>query len=303
MFLNAVPHSTGVTVTGLGRDPEGRPTALLPDGTAEAGDLVVGGDGAHSIVAQHLAGGPTNRPAGIVGFSGRTSCGDLSAGERARLGPRSSMAMGPHGAALYVGFLDPAGNAVLRAPELRSSVTTGPTYIWGAMVPEKAQTAGLRRLGGPDLRDALLDRFTRQGWRPDTLEVVARTDPASLGVFRFNAASTSARELAPWAAGSVTALGDAVHATPPTAGMGAGAAIRDAADLLDRLRSVDAGDTALRVAISDYESDLRVRGAQVLALAMKTVRWILATDGRLGAPATAAALPALAAVNRIRRPR
>jgi salicylate hydroxylase len=292
---------TGVTVTGLGPDVGGLPTVLLSDGTNETGDLVVGADGARSIVARSLAGGPTNRPAGIIGFSGRTSSGDLSAGERARLGPRSSMAMGPHGAALYVGFLDPAGNAVLRAPELRSSVTTGPTYIWGAMLPETAQTAGLRRLGGTELRDALLDRFTRNGWRPDTLEVVARTDPGGLGAFRFNAASTSARELAPWPAGTVTALGDAVHATPPTAGMGAGAAVRDAADLVDRLRTVRGGDTALRVAISDYEADLRLRGAEVLTLAMKTVRWILATDTRFGAAATGAVLPALAALHRLRR--
>ncbi|MET8683140.1 FAD-dependent monooxygenase [Streptomyces sp. NPDC004732] len=37
-----------------------------------------------------------------------------------------------------------------------------------------------------------------------------------------------AADLAPWPAGRITALGDAVHATPPTAGKGAGAAIRDA---------------------------------------------------------------------------
>ena len=262
---------TGVTVTGVVHDAGGLPTVLLSDGTSETGDLVVGADGTHSVVARHLAGGPTNRPAGIIGFSGRTASDDLSLAERTRLGRRSGMAMGPHGAALYVGFLDPEGNAVIDAARLRSSVTTCPTYIWGAMVPENEQSAGLRRLGGTELRDALLDRFTRRGWRPGTLEVVARADPASLGAFRFNAASTSAHQLAPWPAGTVTALGDAVHATPPTAGMGAGAAV------------------------------LRVRGAELLTLAMGTVRWILATDSRLGAGATAAVLPALAAVHRIRR--
>ena len=58
-------------------------------------------------------GGPTNTPAGIIGFSGRTGLDALSAGEQQRLGPRSSLAVGPHGAALYVGFLDPTGRGVL----------------------------------------------------------------------------------------------------------------------------------------------------------------------------------------------
>jgi salicylate hydroxylase len=107
--------------------------------------------------------------------------------------------------------------------------------------------------------------------------------------------------LAPWDAGRITALGDAVHATPPTAGMGAGAAIRDAADLLDRLNTTIDGTTALVDAIGRFEAGMRQRGGEVLILAMKTVRWILATDTTLGAAATAVASPILAAATRLRR--
>ncbi|MBB5083721.1 FAD-dependent oxidoreductase [Nonomuraea endophytica] len=291
----------GQTVTAIGHADDGTPQVVLADGTTQRCDLLVGADGAHSLVAGHLAGGPTNRPVGIIGFSGRTAAGDLGPLERERLGPRSGMVFAPRGAALYVGFLDPVGNAVLDAPHLRASVTSGPTYIWGAMFPESAATDALRGLRADELRDALLARFRRHGWAESPLEVIAQADPGSIAAFRFNAASTRAQDLAPWPAGPITALGDAVHATPPTAGMGAGAAIRDAASLLTHLCEVTAGTSALPVAVSQFEADMRVRGAEILTLAMRTVRWILATDTPLGAAVTTAATPMIAAAGRLRR--
>jgi 2-polyprenyl-6-methoxyphenol hydroxylase-like FAD-dependent oxidoreductase len=291
----------GRTVTEVRRTAEGRPDVRFADGSSATGDLLVGADGVHSLVARHLAGGPTNRPAGIIGFSGRTFALDLDPDEQRRLGPRSGMVIGPRGAALYVGFLDPAGNAVLDAPGLRASITTGPTYIWGAMFPESPRTGSLRELAGPALRDALLARFRQHGWSERPLEVIARADAASVAAFRFNAASTRARDLAPWPAGRTTALGDAVHATPPTAGMGAGVAIRDAASLVTHLQEARADTMALSVAVSRFEAEMRLRGGAMLTLAMKTVRMILATDTRFGAVLTGAALPTLAAVQRLRR--
>lgn len=290
----------GRRVSGVGHDGDGMPRVRFADGTSVTADLVVGADGTHSVVARHLAGGPTNSPAGIIGFSGRTRRRDLTPAEQQRLGPRSALAIGPRGAALYIGFLDPVGNAALDAPELRMSVTTGPTYIWGAMFPESSETGSLRELRGAELQTALLHRFRDRGWASRTLEVIARADPAGVAAFRFNAASTRATDLAPWNAGRITALGDAVHATPPTAGMGAGAAIRDAADLLDQLATVDT-TTTLTDAVGRFEAGMRQRGGEVLTLAMRTVRWILATDTVIGAAATAVATPVLAAATRLRR--
>ncbi|QGV80058.1 FAD-dependent oxidoreductase [Streptomyces ficellus] len=276
----------GRTVSGVGHDAHGAPQVRFADAPPVTADLVVGADGVHSLVARHLAGGPTNSPAGVIGFSGRTALGDLSPREQRRLGPRSGLALGPRGTALYVGFLDPVGNAVLDAPELRMSVTTGPTYIWGAMLPESVETDALRGLRAGALRAALLDRFRRRGWAEATLEVIARADPGGVAAFRFNAASTRAADLAPWPAGPVTALGDAVHATPPTAGMGAGAAIRDAAALLEQLGEVAGGAATLPEAVGRFEAGMRLRGSEVLTLAMEGVRLILAT-----ADADAAATP------------
>ncbi|MGW1743456.1 FAD-dependent oxidoreductase [Nocardia sp. NPDC001965] len=293
----------GRTVTDIARTAQGEPTAVFADGSSCRGDLLVGADGAHSLVARHLAGRSTSEPTGIVGFSGRTGAERLSARERHRLGTRSGMAVGPRATALYIGFLDPVGNAVLGATDRREAITNGPTYIWGAMFPESAATDSLRALRGDALRTALAARFARGGWHRSTLEVVERAEPDSIAAFRFNASSTRARDLAPWAAGPVTALGDAVHATPPTAGMGAGAAIRDAASLVARLGTVVSGTSTLAVAVSEFEADMRVRGSEILVQAMRTVRWMRATDTPLGAAATGLATPVLATANLLARRR
>ncbi len=290
----------GKEVSGVDHDEHGTPRVQFADGSSVTADLVVGADGAHSVVAQHLAAGPTNSPAGIIGVSGRTRLEDLSPAERKRLGSRSALAIGPRGAALYIGFLDPVGNAALDAPDLRMSVTTCPTYIWGAMFPDTADTEPWQDLRGEQLQTALLDRFGDRKWAGHTLEVIARADRESVTAFRFTAASTDAADLAPWRAGSITALGDAVHATPPTAGMGAGAAIRDAADLLDQLGATADGTASLTDAVGSFEAGMRQRGSEMLTLAMKTVRRILVTDTPLGAAATAVATPILAAATRLR---
>ncbi|QFU85955.1 NAD(P)/FAD-dependent oxidoreductase [Amycolatopsis sp. YIM 10] len=257
----------GQTVAGAGPGH-----VSFTDGTSTTAELVVGADGTHSVIARQLAGGPTNQPTGLIGFSGRTRRHDLSPAGQERLGRRSGFAIGPRASALYVGFLDPVGNAALDAPELRMSVTTGPTYIWGVMLAESAETEPLRELRGEQLRDALLDRFREREWAGQLLEVVERAAPDSVAGFRFHAASTNADDLAPWTAGPLTALGDAVHATPPTAGQGAGAAIRDAAGLLNHLGTA----TSLTEAVTRFEADMRRRGAEVLTLGMDTVRRILA---------------------------
>ena len=283
------------------RATDGTVLSHLDDGSTLRADVLVGADGVHSTIARELAGGATNRPTGITGISGRTALSELTPADRARLGIRSSLGIGPHGTALYFGYLDPAAHAVLEAPELRRSVTTEPTFIWGAMLPDSDHTRALSRFSGADIRDRVTRMLARRGWTGTMTEVISRTDPESVGVFRFHAAPQTAREQAPWAASNVTALGDAVHATPPTAGMGAGAAIRDAARLAQELGRVDRGEKALAVGVRDFETDMRERGADVVRAAMTTVRQILVTATPVGAIATRLALPLLAAVQGVRR--
>lgn len=59
-------------------------------------------------------------------------------------------------------------------------------------------------------------------------------------------------------------LGDAIHAMPPTAGMGANTALRDAADLAWRLAPAS-NMVDVRV-IGKYKDDLRIFAKQMIEL-------------------------------------
>ncbi|MCE0534638.1 FAD-dependent monooxygenase [Kineosporia rhizophila] len=291
----------GRTFENFRHSENGTVVARFDDGSEREAGLLVGADGVQSRVARQLAGGPTSRPTGLVGVCGRTPRARLSQDEQDRLGTRSSLAVGAHGTALYVGYLDPGAQAVLDAPELSMAVTKEPIYIWGAMFPESKHTGQMRALSESGLRDATRDLLRSRGWGERPLAVLEHTDTQGIAVFRFNAASSDPQEQAPWPAGNVTALGDAVHATPPTAGMGAGVAIRDAAALVQELQAARAGQKALRVAVHDFEGGMRERGAEAIRAAMKTVNWVLATNTPAGAALTRAALPVLAGLHGLKQ--
>ncbi|WP_299040302.1 NAD(P)/FAD-dependent oxidoreductase [uncultured Pseudokineococcus sp.] len=286
----------GSTCTAVDREPgpAGQVRATFTDGSTAHGDLLVGADGPHSLVVRHLAGNPTSRPAGIIGISGRTSAADLDPDETARLGPRSSLTVGPRGTALYTGYLDPDGFAVIDAPHARAAVTTGPTYIWGAMFSEATAPEGLRDQHGTQLRETTLEALRATGWGEKPLQVIARTAAETVAAYRFNVGPQHPREMAPWPAGSITALGDAVHATPPTAGKGAGTAIIDAHQLVTELVAVRAGTQTLHTAVSAFETDMRHRGSAVIALSMTTVNRSLAGASPAASAITRASMPLLA---------
>jgi 2-polyprenyl-6-methoxyphenol hydroxylase-like FAD-dependent oxidoreductase len=59
----------GQRVTDISRTKDGKPLVMFADGSTLGCDLLVGADGTHSLVARHLAGGPTNKPAGASSAS------------------------------------------------------------------------------------------------------------------------------------------------------------------------------------------------------------------------------------------
>lgn len=269
--------------------------ARFSDGTTELGDVLVGADGTQSLVVKQKLGKFTSQSAGVVGISGRTLARNLSQALRDPLGKRSSLAMGPHGLALYFGYLDPVGQPVLHRPELRTAVTKEPTYIWGVMFPDTDPLNDLRGASGQELIDRSVALMAKRKWSKRMPEVIEKSEADGVAMYRFNAASTDPQQLAPWPASRVTALGDAVHATPPTAGMGAGIAIRDASDLVDALHNANEGKQLLNEAISQFEARMRVRGAEATSAAMKIIGLMKYTNTPGGSFVTRFTLPAFAA--------
>lgn len=162
------------------------------------------------------------------------------------------------------------------------------------MFPDSTAPEGLREQRGSQLRETTIEALRAAGWGEPPLQVIARTSVESVAAYRFTVGPEHARDMAPWPAGAITALGDAVHATPPTAGKGAGTAIIDAHRLVEELTAVQAGTQTLHTAISTFETDMRHRGSAVIALSMTTVNRILASSTPVGSALTRASLPLLA---------
>lgn len=265
--------------------------AKLEDGSLLSGDLLIGCDGTQSTIVKQLIGHTTNVPTGIVGISGRTPTINLNSNLRKKLGTRSSMAMGPGGVALYLGYFDPINHAVMNKPEIRASTTKEATFIWGAMFPESKYTLELKDKKGSDLQTATINNLKKRNWSSELLEVIAKSPTDDIAIYRFNAASSKAEEIAPWKPSRVIALGDAVHSTPPTAGMGAGIAVLDAEDLVNELIKVRDSKKNLNLALGEFDERMRLRGSEAIVAALAVIKWIKFTDTFIGSILTKIFLP------------
>jgi len=264
----------GSEYVGHERRSDGTVAAHFADGTTDTGDVLVGADGAGSRVATLLAGRPTPVPLGIAAVAGRTP---LTPATRALvpdlLHQGAALAFGPVGAGVFLTLhdldggrraaVDPATCTEV-APQLEE-----PALIWGYNAAATRMPADLRDLDGPALMDAV-GRVLRS-WDPRLRELVAAADPATVAAFRFHACDPD-EPLFPWPAGSITALGDAVHAMPPTGGRAAATAIRDADVLAERLVDAAAGRTTIGLAVHDYQHEVTGYAADAVRVSLGPLR-------------------------------
>lgn len=280
---------TGVRCTGWEAGPDG---VVVRTGDAHAleADLLVVADGVRSPLAEELAGRPTSAPTGFAGAAGRTPWSALPSPATRLLDRRPVLAVGPGGVGLFASRHDPRGSAAVDVPGATAAVTTDPVVIWGLIALEDH----LDRSAAPG--QALLDRvralLDERRWAPALVDVVRAGEPGSTSVFTLHAADPD--DLAPWAAGRVTALGDAVHAMPPTGGQGAATAVLDAHCLAGHLAAAAAGRCTVPVAVHDHEAAMRVRARPAVRESLQPLGWIRAAGTPAGSVAVRALTPVLA---------
>jgi 2-polyprenyl-6-methoxyphenol hydroxylase-like FAD-dependent oxidoreductase len=114
--------------------------------------------------------------------------------------------------------------------------------------------SGLDQLTEDDLRALALQRI--DAWHPTLRRMVAASDLGTMLLTPIR----SAAPLEAWSTTNVTLLGDAIHSMPPTGGIGANTALRDAALLTTKLASVAGGERRLLPSIADYEAEMRDYG-------------------------------------------
>jgi 2-polyprenyl-6-methoxyphenol hydroxylase-like FAD-dependent oxidoreductase len=122
-------------------------------------------------------------------------------------------------------------------------------------------------MSGEQLRDFALRRTA--AWHPDLRAIFAHAEPAET----HPVALRTTLPVRPWPAGRVVPLGDAVHAMPPTGGVGANSAIRDAAVLSRELGRVRAGETGLPAALEEYQAEMVRFGDQSIRMSLRIAKW------------------------------
>jgi 2-polyprenyl-6-methoxyphenol hydroxylase-like FAD-dependent oxidoreductase len=237
----------GRTVADYRVTARGRVRAEFAEGGSDEGDLLIGADGSRSAVRRRLLPQATVRDLGLRCLYGRM--------------PVTEKTQPLIPAVFNRGFIwvaDEKGQGAGFAP-MRFRSGAGPQdYLMSTFVATR------QALGVPDeelfaLPPEELWKITVNAtadWHPAVQALFAQADP---GMFVPIAIRASERVEA-WPSGPVTLLGDAVHAMPPTGGVGANTALRDAATLAGELLAAARGATSLGDAVASYERVMLPRG-------------------------------------------
>lgn len=242
LLLTDVDVRFGRTVAGAEDTGDGV-VLRFTDGTAERGDLLVGADGVGSVLRSVVAPGAEVIDTGLRCVYGRTPLAALPHlperlfdGFTSVAGPRGAMALAAFRACNHDPELPPVDDYLMWA-------------VVGA-VPRTSEPTALHRFA---------KKFVRT-WHPELRRIVAGADvPATFG--------TPIRTSSPvpsWPTGRITLLGDAIHVMPPTGGVGANTAMRDAALLVELLSRTDPP-----AAFAEYETRMREYATEVVRQSTK----------------------------------
>ena len=258
---------------------DGRVTAHFADGSTDTADVLIGADGAGSRVAAALAGRDLANPVGFGGIAARTP---LTTRTRALLPDSISggplLALGARGTSVFMIAHDPSAGPAIDPASCTTvpAILEPPALVWGLTATETLlPPASVRGLTQPELVKFALSALRR--WPPALLELVAATDPGSAAWFRFHAADPDA-DLTPWPAGPVTALGEAVHAMPPTGGLGAVTAIIDADHLARELFAARDGHSTIALATHRFHREMAGYAPDAIRSSVLPLRWLSRLD-------------------------
>lgn len=214
--------------------------AHFADGSTAEGDFVIGADGVHSAIRNHvIPDGPKPFDTGLIGFGGFVTRSVVS---DAAVDHRIAATFGRSG---FFGY----GRC---SPDENDAV-----MWWSTQPAHGVDAAAWRAMSQDTLRQHLLDFHA--GWHvpiPQILQaaenivVTPTLDVATLPV---------------WSRQRTLLIGDAAHATSPHAGQGASLALEDAM----RLGRLMQDRQELALTFQNFELDRRPRAERIVALARR----------------------------------
>jgi 2-polyprenyl-6-methoxyphenol hydroxylase-like FAD-dependent oxidoreductase len=214
--------------------------AHFADGTSADGDFLIGADGVHSAVRQHvIPDGPQPFDTGLLGFGGFVP---RSLVENTSVGQHVETTFGQSGFFGY-GFC--------------SSDPRDGVMWWSTQPAHGIDAATFRAMSQDAIKRHLLSFHA--GWH----DPIPRLLEAAENI--FVTPTLDVATLPTWSRKRTLLIGDAAHATSPHAGQGASLALEDAM----RLGRLIQNGRELGVTFEAFESERRPRAERVVALARR----------------------------------
>jgi 2-polyprenyl-6-methoxyphenol hydroxylase-like FAD-dependent oxidoreductase len=214
--------------------------AYFADGSSAEGDFLIGADGVHSAVRNHVVtDAPKPFDLDLVSFGGFVRRSLL---ESAGTPPSLIMTVGQSGFFGY-GFCSDDPN-------------TG-AMCWSTMPTHGIDAATFRAMDQDALRRHL--RRYHQGWHAPIPQLIDALQEIVVS------ASLDLATLPNWSRGRALLIGDAAHATSPHAGQGASVALEDSLRLARLLQE----EAETGAAFANFERERRSRVERIVALARR----------------------------------
>ena len=265
----------GARLAAYQHEPDGRVTARFTDGRTATADLLIGADGVNSAVRQALLPDARVRDAGLRLVYGKIP---LDASTRSRIpgwvfesiftvvtgGPgHPHLGLGP----VEFGSRPERAGRAQALPVALAPVGDYVACMVGAPADHPAMPAfeELRALTPAALRDLAL-LMLGADWHPDVHRLLELWHTDSLIPLRISTAAP----VPAWESGSVTLIGDAIHAMSPVLAMGANTAIRDAGELTRALADAIGTGQPIVKAVRRYENRMRDYAFSIVADSQQT---------------------------------
>lgn len=273
---------------------DGTVIAHFSDGSAVHANLLVGADGAGSLVRRQLLPELKSIDTGVRRLAGKMTLAaaahhdisplllDYNTNIRPRDGHGlmvTSHRIQPEAFAQY-GYIgqDDATHRDLTGFHFNNTTS----YVWwntAYELDELGPDSLLDTLGGAELLEVLLSRIGH--WDDRILRLIRNTDPSTVALLKVRSSTPGAV----WETGPVTLLGDSIHAMTYFRALGGNTALYDSGLLVPQLVAARDGKP-LRQAVRDYEDAMREHGYEAVRSSLSAMQRNVAA-GRTAKPVAA----------------